>query len=196
MLHLSANPNFYDYIHSINLQPNGTCEFVDGAGQCLCLDITGTYKLTYDSDQQTSGSIEFKFENEKCHRHFKVNFKLQQGTFIMRDEIVWNSTMKNWPFSIYTKKFVFDTDPFEGLYQNRENNLYFMLESDKEIKEDMKYFYTSDSIARKTMETLNQNELTKVKELEPELYDAFIKNPNMRAAEFYNEISKSDISII
>lgn len=195
MLHLSANPNFYDYIHSITLQSNGTCEFVDGAGQCVCLDITGTYKLTYDSDQQTSGSIEFIIK-DKFQRHFKVNFKIHQDTFIMRDEIVWNSTMKNWPFSIYTRRFVFDTDPFEGLYQNRENNLYFMLEGDKEVKEDMKYFYPSDSISKKSMEQLNESELTKVEELEPQLYHAFIKNPDMRAAEFYNEISRDDISTI
>ncbi|QKF93967.1 hypothetical protein QKU48_gp0509 [Fadolivirus algeromassiliense] len=178
---LSANPQFYDYLHSIIFQSNGTCNFIDGAGQCICLDINGTYLIHYGSENKTSGYMEFNFDNDNLTKHFSVNFRVQEGLFVMVNEIVWNSKIKDWPVSVYNQRYVFDNDPFEGLYQNREKNLYFILEGDKEVKEEMKYFYGSSPNTSKKMDQLTEEELNKVKEIDPQIYMAFIKNPNMDA---------------
>jgi len=178
--HLRANPNFYDYIHRISLEADNTCEFIDGAGQCICLEKNGTYTLTYDNETNTSGSIEFKVKD----KHFKVNFRVQTGLFVLMNEIVWNSTLGNWPFTIATKRYIFDVDPFDGLYQNRENNLYFILEGNKETDESKKCFFSNNDTIEKNAADLNTEELEKVKTNEPDFYTEFIKNPKMKSREF------------
>jgi hypothetical protein len=188
-LHLEANPQFYDYLHRIDLFEDGTCRFLDGGGQCIQLNIEGTYKIEYNDDN--NGSMEFNFDTEYQRdifdKHFKVNFKIESDNFIMVDEIVWNSTTENYPFSIYTSRYVFDLDPFEGLYQNRQDNLYFILEGGKESKESIRYFYSYEKKKEKKMKDLNEDELSKIKEINPKLYMAFIENPKIPMKELRDD---------
>ena len=60
-LYLSANPQFYDYLHRITLHDDGYCEFADGGGQRINLSIEGTYKIIYNDDNKNKCHIKFKF---------------------------------------------------------------------------------------------------------------------------------------
>lgn len=206
-IHLEANPHFYDYLHRISLYDNGTCEFVDGGGQCINLAIKGEFYLNYYTDAEYSGYIDFYFDtdhekydhselsdsdNMNFDKQFKVKFKVEQGPFVMLDEIVWNSTFENRDITVYSRRFVFDADPFDGLYQNRENNLFFILEGDKETEESKKCFYSCDDKITKKMKELNEDELNKIKESNPKFYEAFMKNPIMSMKEYRKQQDDSD----
>lgn len=206
-MNLEANPQFYDYLHRISLYDDGSCEFADGGGQCINLAIKGEFYLNYSNDMEDSGYIDFYFDTkyEECDhselsdsddkqfdKQFKVNFKVRQGPFIMLDEIVWNSTFEDRNISIYTRRFVFDANPFDGIYQNRDSNLYFILEGDKESDESLKCFYSYDDKITKKMKELNDVELNKIKESNPKFYEAFINNPTMKMSEYNKQQDNSD----
>lgn len=185
-LDLRANPQSYDYLHKISLSNDGVCSFVDGGGQCIHLNIEGTYEVNYNENNK-GGFFEFKFNEKEFDKHFKVNFEIEENDFIFVDEIVWKSKMEDWPISIYKKRYAFDIDPFCGLYKERQNNLYFILEGDKETHENIKYFYPDDNVLRKKMKDLTEEELNKIKEIDHKLYTAFIKNPSMTQDDLYVE---------
>ena len=94
--------------------------------------------------------------------------------FILMKEIIWNCEIEDWPFLIFSKRFVFKSDPFEDLYKNRYNNLYFLLEKNRETKDNMKCFYKTENIYNiKTFKELNSKELLIVKNMYPEFYKKF-----------------------
>ena len=111
-MRLEANPQYYDYIHCIDFEKNHKCAFLDGAGQSICTDLKGTYKFNYITKK--SGSILFEINDNKFH----VDFHIENGYYLMMEEIIWNSTLEDWPFQLYTERFIFETDPFNGLYKN------------------------------------------------------------------------------
>lgn len=190
-MYLFANPQFYDYLHSINLDKNNKCELCDGAGQCVSSNFIGTFKLNNDLDND--GSIDFtintknyaglfgvprKFNPNDESVSFTVNFTVDNGLFVFRDEIVWNLRDKNdWPISIFNRRYVFDTDPFLNIY-NRENNLFFMLEGDKEDDSSLKYFYRPTDRVNKKFKELTPDELQKLNE-----YDISLKEQQMKIRE-------------
>lgn len=181
-MQLKANPDFYDYMHYIFLYEDGTCKFIDGGGQNICLELKGTYKMIYDNEHNNSGSLTFKFKNETIDKNITVNFRIQEDLYVLQNEIIWNSTIQDWPFSIYTKRFIFDIDPFIDFYGNRQC-LYFWLNQDKESVESMKIFYPSNDEQTKQLKDLNEIELNKAKELDQQFYAAYIKNPTMKASD-------------
>lgn len=199
-MELEANPQFYDYLHRISLYEDGSCRFADGGGQCVNLVIDGEFSLGYDNNEEDSGYVKFYFDTEyeegcederKFNKQFKVNFKVQKENFIFVDEIVWNSTMENRDISIYNKRYVFDVDPFEGLYRNRESNLYFILEGDNETEDSLRYFYNYNDKVSKKVKDLDEKELDKLKEIKPDLYKAFIEHPTLSIRE-YMKLHKND----
>ena len=168
-MRFQANPNYYDYIHCIELYPSNKCRFIDGAGQSICIDTKGTYKMTYDNKKNKSGNIEFDIEDQI----FKVNFKVYTGLFILMKEIIWNSSIEDWPFILSGTKYIFETDPFDTIYKNRENNLYFIEEGEKESKESLKCFYIEEYMFEKSAKELNIRELKLVEKLYPKFYEQF-----------------------
>ena len=192
-LQLNANPNYYDYYHRISLFKDGICHFLDGGGQIICLDIQGIYQIAYDTETNNSGTIEFKFKNAQCaihknkiyNKNIVTHFRVQHGLFMLKDEIVWHSTLENYPFSVYTKRYIFDTDPFDGLYENRQCSLYFMVNGNKEIEDSMIQFYPTDYGKSKRIKELDNDELDELKKLYQIFYTAYIQNPKMKASDLY-----------
>ena len=166
---LQSNPNFYDYKHQIILESNGQCRFIDYAGQRVNIDLTGTYLLSFDDDNHVLGSLEFKVND----KDFKVNFRILNNLTVMRNEIVWKSSLDDWPFSVFNKNYIFDIDPFIELYKNRDYNLYFIIEGDKETNDSLKCFYPYTNDCCKKASELTNIELDIVKNTYTEFYDAF-----------------------
>ena len=162
-MRLEANPEYYDYIHFIDFKKNNECVFIDGAGQSICLESKGYYKFHYNYPKN-GGYIYFEIENKK----FEVEFTIENKTFILMKEIIWNCEIEDWPFLIFSQRFVFKSDPFEGLYKNRDTNLYFLLEKNRETKDNMRCFYNSNRMVEKSLNKLNKLELKIVKNKYPQ----------------------------
>lgn len=163
-MRLEANPQYYDYIHFIDFKKNNECVFVDGAGQSICLDAKGYYKFHYN--YVNGGLIYFEIGDKK----FEVEFKIENKTFPLMKEIIWNCEIEDWPFLIFSQRFVFKSDPFEGLYKNRDTNLYFLLEKNREDTNNMRYFYNSNKMIEKNLNKLNKVELKIVKNKYPTIF--------------------------
>lgn len=149
---LEANPDFYDYMHSIDFDANGDCEFLDGGGQVVNLAQKGQYQNTMDGDH---GNISFTINDTT----FTVNYHIETGLFVLRNEICWNSPPEEWPISIYKRRYVFECDPFNKLNNShRENNLYFMIEGDKENSDNLRYYYARQDLCRKDHQELTDKE--------------------------------------
>ncbi len=56
---MSANPHFYDYIHFLNFQEDGSVELIDGAGQLINTVARGNYRV----GTVTQNSAEVTFYN-------------------------------------------------------------------------------------------------------------------------------------
>jgi len=162
-MRLEGNPQYYDYIHFIDFKKNNECLFVDGAGQSICLEAKGYYKFHYNY-LKNGGFIYFEIENKK----FEVQFKIENKTFPLMKEIIWNCEIEDWPFLIFSQRFVFKSDPFEGLYKNRHTNLYFLLEKNREDTNNMRYFYNLNRMVEKPLNKLNRLELENVKNKYPQ----------------------------
>ena len=166
-MRLEANPQYYGYIHCIDFKRNNECVFIDGAGQSICLELKGYYKFHYNYFKN-GGYIHFEIDNKK----FDIEFEIEKGNFVIMEEIIWNSKIEDWPFLIFLERFKFKTDPFEGIYKNRETNLFFIIEKDKETKDNILYFYNRQKKhIIKNAKQLNSNELLIVKDIYPEFYE-------------------------
>ena len=51
---LSANPHYYDYIHYMSFEEDGTIELSDGGGQFMNFEATGKYKFTFGTLHNSS----------------------------------------------------------------------------------------------------------------------------------------------
>ncbi len=55
---LAANPHLYDYIHTLEFDPVGRVEMVDGAGQVLNTLVKGTFSL--EMSDRSSAQVQFR----------------------------------------------------------------------------------------------------------------------------------------
>ena len=158
MIRIEANPNYYSYIHYIDLSPNGKCIFMDGVGQSININAKGTYTQTFDNTLKTKGKFNFTV-NEIS---FEVSFTVVSGLFVLINEIIWDSSVEDWPFSVCKTRYVFDEDPFNKLYTTKQEE-----DINKRI------FYLRDDIVEKPAKYLNKRELKKVEIDYPIFYKDF-----------------------
>ena len=164
-MRLEANPNYYDYIRSINLESTNKCKFICGSGQSIHLDAKGKYSLKYE---KYTKNIIFEIGDKK----FKKKFKVEYGLFILQHEIIWDSIIADWPFSVATKQYIFEEDPFEDLYQDIDSSSRGTAEENKRV------FYDREDIIEKSIKYLNSVELHAVKNKYPIFYKKYIETPN------------------
>jgi hypothetical protein len=189
---LSANPHFYDYIHCMKLE-NGLSEkeewdeviLLDGAGQCIQMNKTGEYRVK-------DNIIYFRFNIGKANVvEFSVCYKLEFLTTVFQNEICWNSMVENLPFSFYTRRYLFDKDPISILYDyldnnTRDENLYHIIEGDKEDDINIKTYYSGLDLERKNLKDMAPEELEYVRKMYTETYDLFISRPKDRLSDIRN----------
>jgi hypothetical protein len=125
MILLVASPDRYDYLHQLILNPDNTCEFADGGGQCIngiwngnWILIDNVLKLSYnefnnyDDIQPIDPPIEIEIEVEIINEHTKFF----DGYCLKISEETWKLSKSPCP------SFV-----------NQKNNLYNFVE---DINED------------------------------------------------------------
>jgi hypothetical protein len=147
---MAANPYYYDYIHSLYFEDDGTVELVDGAGQLVNAVATGKYRVhKIDID---SGEVEFynlvevnPYKNNKKIRKLKpftVRFFREEGIFPFRQEIVWRIDNEDeWPCLLYKARYVFESDPLSFARENQARNLYYLTEN-KDLFDSACYYYS------------------------------------------------------
>ena len=160
MIRIEANPNYYGYIHYIDLFPNGKCIFMDGVGQSININTKGTYTQTFDNALKTKGKFNFTVNEIR----FQVSFIVVTGLFVLMNEIIWDSNVEDWPFSVCKTRYVFEEDPFNKLY---------ITKPEEDITK--RIFYLRDNIVEKPAKYLSKNELYKVQTPHPIFYGDLLK---------------------
>jgi hypothetical protein len=146
---LSANPHYYDYIHSLVFKDDGSVELVDGAGQLINAEAVGKYRVR-DIDA-SSVEVEFydvievnPYQKDRRLRDiapFKVKVLREEGVFPFRQEVVWKiNDETEWPCLLYRARYVFDSDPLAFARAKQARNLYYLLE-DKDLIDAARYYY-------------------------------------------------------
>jgi hypothetical protein len=147
-----AYPHYYDYLHTLDFQANGTVELLDGAGQLINIEAIGKYRVR-EIDTFLAG-VEF-YDVMEVHPYqerrklrdipaFKVSIKREEGQFPFRQEVVWKIKDENeWPCLLYTARYVFDADPLRFGKGKQITNLYYLLEN-KDFTESTNCYYSNN----------------------------------------------------
>ena len=146
---LSANPQFYDYLHCLDFESDGSIQMIDGGGQVINTKARGKYRISQADG--TSFEVHFTelvetdpYEDDKIIDQlddFSVSYKKQEGLFAFRQEVVWRiDDETKWPCLLYPSRYLFDVDPLEFGNPNQDHNLYFILEN-KDFRKSIHYYY-------------------------------------------------------
>ena len=161
---MSANPHFYDYMHFLDFQEDGSVEFVDGAGQAINTVAHGKYQVL--SSDQDSVDVLFRQvvevnpyqEEEKLNDidDFTIRVTKENGTFPFIQEVVWKiEDEQEHPCLVYPVRYVFETDPLAFGRPNQMHNLYYIIES-RELIESARYYYPLSSQKKLTIRQLRE----------------------------------------
>jgi hypothetical protein len=155
---LEANPDYYDYIHRLQLNDDGTASLCDGGGQVINFKGSANYMMEYDSDKKggTLKMFDIVLKNAYSKEQIPVDrseinirFIIEYGQYILTEGRCWNlPSVFDEKLLIYTKRYVFESDPLKLEYQTRNHNLFNMIENIKELSE--RTYYNNKDVTRKT----------------------------------------------
>ncbi|AYV76182.1 MAG: hypothetical protein Terrestrivirus5_4 [Terrestrivirus sp.] len=120
---IEAHPDYYDYLHRLVLNNNGTCEFSDGGGQV----INGVWKGTWIRNEK---NITLTYDTiEEVYSRPKVYNKIDPIMITMELEVVKETTLffDGYCFSSCNETWKFKKSPCPD-FANQSNNLFNMLE--------------------------------------------------------------------
>lgn len=152
---LIANPQLYDYFHSLTLEGDKV-EFADGAGQAIITIAFGKFALR--RIEHLLAEFEF-FDIVEVNPHrqdekvgdvepFKVKCRKEEGTFPFWFQAVWNVPNKeDYPCLLCQDRYVFDFDPILFGLENQKHSLYYQIEK-RNFSELARYFFERDKIQR------------------------------------------------
>lgn len=170
-----ANPQYYDYIHSVRLHEDGTCELLDGGGQCMNSHTRGTYT-------REGSVVHFQIEGKK----FDVSIVEESGLFVFLEGVPANFIMEEQVFLIYRKRYIFDKDPFEEQYKDRRS-LYWFINGAESDKETRNIFYLKGET--KEFRHLSEEERLAYQKIDPEWYELCIQYPKLRRSEVRKKLN-------
>jgi hypothetical protein len=159
---LYANPQWYDYLHRIELTADGAVNMWDGGGQVLTAEVHGQFTISEINETQAeiafTGLAEYNpyREDEKLGDlpDAKVTFTKETGTFIFRQELVWGPPdPEAYPYLLYRTRYVFDSDPLAVVADNQWGTLYHMTEQ-KDFVESVRFYYLRDDEQKLTFKEL------------------------------------------
>ncbi len=119
---MSANPHYYDYIHWIRLEADGSVRMVDGGGQALRRELRGKFRVLVDEH----GGVEVLFHDlvdvdpyERSSEKRKVDdlrvqVVCEEGPFALPCEVVWHVTDEQAPWLLCTHRLAFSQDPLSA----------------------------------------------------------------------------------
>ncbi|KRT55697.1 hypothetical protein [endosymbiont of Ridgeia piscesae] len=160
---LSANPNYYDYLHLIRLVEDGTVELIDGAGQSINTEVNGKYSI-YEMDADTVSIKFYDLVEADSYRPdekirdidpFVVKVVKEKGNFAFRQEVIWRiDSEDDWPCLLFDTRFVFEFDPLCFWQVNRKRNPYYLLENKEQDGPIRHYYLDEKKLTLKEMQDL------------------------------------------
>lgn len=155
---LQANPDYYDYIHRLQLNDDGTASLCDGGGQMINFKGNANYRIEYDPDGN-GGTLKLfdivlkNVYNEKQiptdSSEMNIKFTIEHGQFMLTEGRIWSvRSIFDEKLIIYTKRYVFETDPLKLGYRMRQYNLFNMIENVQELSE--RTYYDHKEVSQKT----------------------------------------------
>jgi hypothetical protein len=119
----AANPNYYDYIHEVELNVDGTCRMMDGGGQTVNLVLTGNY--TDDGETITFSNLES--EDGTIYKDVVRSVKYKVKTYQDYTKVFFNGYVK----MAFTYGITFDDTPFpiQELTESRKGTLFYAVEN-------------------------------------------------------------------
>jgi len=142
-IHLEANPHWYDYLHSLILNQNGSCSFADGGGQKMNGEWKGTWELLEETTIEMDGfklrllytKSSFYDEHEDCAN--VINISVHKKKEITKFFCGYSSTISD-------ETWVFDKSPCP-MFEGQKNNLFNVLEGVGESNTPLVFYKNTKS---------------------------------------------------
>lgn len=160
---LVANPHWYDYLHHIKVETDGSLEMVDGGGQVINAAVRGHIKVFPLTDTQAETSftdlIEFNpYTQEKIGDlpDFKTTLTKEDGIYAFYWEIFGRpKNPDDRRCLLYKTRYVFEVDPLLCVQENQRGNLYNMTEN-RDFKNSVRVYYARDDKEEMTLKALKK----------------------------------------
>ena len=152
---ISANPDYYDYIHHLQFGSDGDVKLTAGAGQVIHFSAQGKYRLDL-----SNGTLELfglrqmnPYGNEvpRSLPNRTNQFTIEAGVFAMLQETPFRPQPPDKePVIVFTERYVFETDPLAFAQESAKSNLYYIIET-RDLKVSECIYYRSDLREQITM---------------------------------------------
>ncbi|MBZ0317321.1 MAG: hypothetical protein K8L91_12935 [Anaerolineae bacterium] len=135
---LVANPHWYDYLHHIKVETDGSLEMVDGGGQVINAVVKGRLTISPLTDTQAEFSVTKLAEyhpykkGEKIRNlpDFSTKLTREDGIFAFKLEMFGRNISPDEQICfLYRTRYVFEVDPLLCVQENQRGNLYNMTEN-------------------------------------------------------------------
>lgn len=135
---LVANPHWYDYLHFLDVKPDGQLKMVDGGGQVINAKVRGQFSMIPLSDTQAEITFTQLANYNPYQKNnppeplpdFKTTITKEQGVFLFRQEVIWRiADPDDHPYLMYRTRYVFEVDPLACVADHQRGNLYHLTEN-------------------------------------------------------------------
>lgn len=161
---LVANPHWYDYLHHIKIETDGSLEMVDGGGQVINAVVKGRLTISPITDTQAEFSITKLAEyhpykkGEKIRNlpDFSTKLTREDGIFAFYEQMFGRpKNPDERPCLLYRTRYVFEVDPLLYVEENQRGNLYNMTEN-RDFKNSVRVYYARDDREEMTVKALKK----------------------------------------
>jgi hypothetical protein len=154
---MSANPDFYDYVHRLVFHEGGSVDMLDGGGQafifaahadCQIRGLTTTAAMvTFHNIVEVN-----PYNREQVVRtidSFTVEVIREDGLFPFQCDVMWNvPDSDEWPCLLFTTRYIFAADPMHIGYINRQRRPIYYLPGSVNGMETERYYYPLEQSQR------------------------------------------------
>lgn len=160
---LVANPHWYDYLHHIKVETDGSLEMVDGGGQVINATVRGQLTIAPLTDTQAEAAFTKLAEYHPYKKvkirnlpDFSTNLTREDGIFAFYEQMFGRpKNPDDRPCLLYRTRYVFEVDPLLCVQENQRGNLYNMTEN-RDFKNSVRFYYARDDMEELTLKALKK----------------------------------------
>ncbi len=160
---LSANPHWYDYLHFLDINANGSLKMVDGGGQVVNATVKGRLTISPLTDTQAEISLTKLAEYHPYKKgkirdlpDFTTKLTQEDGIFAFYEQMFGRpKNPDDRRCLLYRTRYVFEVDPLLCVEENQRGNLYNMTEN-RDFKNSVRFYYARDDMEELTLKALKK----------------------------------------
>lgn len=120
--YLSANPHYYDYLHSLEFKAGGDIEICQGAGQLITTLVQGHYKIQDTSNKNVHSFTLYDmaeydpYSDEKIAdlNSYTIHLIQETGLFAFKQEVVWKiANPDEHPCLLYNVRYLYSINAID-----------------------------------------------------------------------------------